>query len=319
MKIESRLTFKQLRAFESVYRRRKLAAAADELGITQSAISVLIRQIEETLNTSLFDRTTRSLVPTKAAEDAYAIAERILQDVTNLGSNFRNLTEGNSGRVHLTATPATALTLLPDTVRRFARRYPNIRLIVDDCAPAQFLPYILNERAEFGLGTPPPDESDFNSQELLSDSLQLVCTSNHPLSRERVVKWADLDGTALIVFRNSGYGIRRLIDESLMRAGAVPKVTHEAGFLETATWMVEAGLGVAILPAALARLQAHRSLIVKPLVNPTVTRTLALVTKRKRSLSPSCQLFIDMLFEDVRRRNAPRRRSTAQSDVLLAP
>jgi DNA-binding transcriptional LysR family regulator len=298
MQIESQLTLKQLRAFAAVYRLRKLASAAEELGVTQSAVSVLIRQVEETLNTRLFDRTTRSLVPTSAAEDAFGIAERILEDVATLGSNFRDLSEGSRGRVRLAATPGTAVTLLPRTSRRFSRRYANIELVLDDCAPNQFLPLISSERVELGIGVPPPARTEFNSRPILEDRLMLVCAADHPFAGAAQVRWAELKSVPLIVFRN-GYGVRQAIDSTLLKAGFEPRIAHEVGFLDTAAWMAASGLGVTILPAALAEMRAHMGVVTRPLVEPEVTRTIALVTKKGRSFSPPCRLFIDMLLQDV--------------------
>jgi DNA-binding transcriptional LysR family regulator len=295
--IETRLTLKQLRAFAAVYRLGRLSTAAEELGVTQSAVSVLIRQIEETLKTPLFDRTTRSLVPTQAAEDAFGVAERILQDVKALGSNFRDLTEGGRGRVRIAATPATAAALLPATVRRFARRYANIGLVIDDCAPNQFLSHIQSERADFGIGTPPPEGSDFEARILLEDEMQLVCAEDHRLASRPFVRWTDLGGEPLIVFR-PGYGVRQLIETTLHKVGVEPVVAHEVGFLSTAAWMTASGLGVTILPRALAGLEERHGLALRPLVEPTVMRTIALVTKKGRSQSPSARLFIDMLAQD---------------------
>jgi DNA-binding transcriptional LysR family regulator len=77
---------RQLRAFRAVYQLRKVSAAAEQLSLTQSAVSVLIRQLEEGLDTRLFDRTTRSLSPTSAAQEAIVVAERILRDVESLGA-----------------------------------------------------------------------------------------------------------------------------------------------------------------------------------------------------------------------------------------
>lgn len=298
MPVETQLTLKQLRAFVAVYRHGKLASAAAELGVTQSAVSVLIRQIETTLRAPLFDRTTRSLVPTQAAEEAFGIAERVLQDVRTLGSNFRDLTGGGRGRVRLAATPATAAALLPATVRRFARRYANIELVIDDCAPNQFLSHIQSEKVDFGIGTPPPLGADFDACTLLEDKMQLVCAEDHRLASGKVVRWRDLKGELLIVFR-PGYGVRQLIESTLHKAGIGPVVTHEVGFLSTAAWMAASGLGVTILPAALAQLEARHELALRPLVEPSVARTIALVTKKVRSLSPPCQLFADMLMEDL--------------------
>lgn len=299
MQIENQLTLKQLRAFVAVYRRGKLASAAEEIGVTPSAVSVLIRQAEDALSIRLFDRTTRSLVPTQAAEEAFGIAERILQDVKMLGSSFRELTDGRRGRVRVAATPATAAALLPLTARRFARTYANIGLVIDDCAPNQFLPHIQSERVDLGIGTPPPGGSDFNVRTLLEDQMQLVCAQDHRLASNEAVRWVDLKGEPLIVFR-PGYGVRQLIDTMLLKVGLEPAVVQEVGFLSTAAWMTASGLGVTILPSALARLESQRGLVLRPLIEPAVTRTIALVTKKGRSLPPSCHLFIDMLMEDLR-------------------
>ncbi len=310
MRLESQLTLKQLRAFVAVYRLGKLASAAEQLGVTQSAVSVLIRQTETTLNTRLFDRTTRSLVPTQAAEEAFGIAERILQDVKTLGSNFRDLNEGGRGRVRLAATPATAAALLPATIRRFARRYANIGLVIDDCAPNQFLSHIQSERVDFGVGTPPPENSDFNARVLLEDQMHLVCADDHPLASQKEIRWADLRGEPLIVFR-PGYGVRQLIEATLHKAGIEPTIAHEVGFLSTATWMAASGLGLTVLPRALASLEARQGTAVRPLVEPVVMRTIALVTRKGRSLSPSCRLFMEMLEDDFQVPTAASRTALA--------
>ncbi|WP_196258936.1 LysR family transcriptional regulator [Pelagibacterium limicola] len=298
MDILGRLTFKQLRAFVLVYQHRKLAAAAEDLGVTQSAVSVLIRQIESALNIRLFDRTTRSLEPTLAATEIFGMAERILQDVGSLVDSAGDLTAGIRGRVTLTATPATASGLLTTTVRRFAREYSSIRLVLDDCAPNQFLPNIQGERVEFGVGTPPPEGGDFISVPLIEDTLHLVCSETHALADREAVSWADLTGHPIIAFR-PGYGVRRLVDSVAARNGVTLDIAHEAGFLDTAIWMAAVELGACILPSTLARNHAHNTVRLIPMINPEVKRTVALVTKRGRSLSPACQIFVNMLRADL--------------------
>ena len=124
-------SLRQLRAFRAVYQLRKLSAAAEQLSITQSAVSVLIRQLEEGLGTRLFDRTTRSLRPTMAATEAIVVAERILRDVESLGAGLRDLSALRRGRVSLAVTPTLGEILLPAVVRRFARLHPEIRIVID--------------------------------------------------------------------------------------------------------------------------------------------------------------------------------------------
>jgi DNA-binding transcriptional LysR family regulator len=315
MELAGKLSIKQIRAFVAVYRLGRLAAAAQELSVTQSAISVAIRQIEEVLDVRLFDRTTRTLEPTSAAHEAINLAERILQDIERLGTEIRQLGERKRGRVIVAVTPAVAAALLPPTVRKFAQCYPSIRLVIVDCAPDQFLPRIVSEQVEFGIGSPEPGSSEVELQTLLQDRLCLVCSKAHPLARRREVRWRDLQGTPIIAVR-PGYGVRRLIDSVANKAGVSLTIAQEVGFISSALWMTASGLGVSIWPAALVRRLSDAQVVLRPLVAPVVERPIYVVLKRGRSLSPASQTFIDLLKTDLSlpaaHRPLPRSATTRQ-------
>lgn len=298
MELAGKLSIKQIRAFVAVYKRGRLANAAQELSVTQSAVSVAIRQIETVLDVRLFDRTTRTLEPTSAAHEAIGLAERILQDIEMFGTGIRQLGERKRGRVTLAVTPAVAAALLPATVRKFAGCYPAIRLTIDDCAPDQFLPRIIGEQVEFGIGSPEPGNSDLELHNLLHDRLCVVCSTQHPLASRRQVRWRDLQDTPVIAVR-PGYGVRRLIDSVAGRAGVSLTIAHEVGFISSALWMTASGLGVSIWPAALVRHLIDAELLVRPLVAPVVERPIYIVLKRGRSLSPASQTFVELLRSEL--------------------
>lgn len=291
-------TLRQLRAFRAVYQLRKLSAAAEQLSITQSAVSVLLRQLEEGLGTRLFDRTTRSLRPTHAATEAVVVAERILRDVDSLGAGLRDLSALRRGRVSLAVTPTLGEILLPPVVRRFARLHPEIRVVIDDCSPEQFVSRVVGEHVDLGLGTPERAAADVDTAKLLGDTLALVCRKDHPLAGRRRVRWADLVGHPVITVR-PGYGIRPLIDGAAAQAGVLLDVANEVSFLSTALWMVECGLGAAVMPTAYARRSGHGGLVVRKLHQPVVSRDISLVTKRGRSLSPAAQAFVAALRAEL--------------------
>jgi DNA-binding transcriptional LysR family regulator len=292
------LSLKQLRAFAAVYRLRRLAPAAAQLSITPSAVSVLIRQCEAALHSTLFDRSARQLEPTAAAHEAIGTVERILQDVAQLGAGARGQRSLRSERVRLAVTPAVASALLPDTVRRFITEHPQVRLELDDCAPDQFVARILDEQAEFGIGTPERLNPEIELHTLVQDRLCLVCPDDHPLARRKRVRWADLKDVPLIAVR-PGYGVRRMIDDTAARAGVPLSISNEVAFVTSALWMTSAGLGVSIWPSALLRNAPQANLVVCPLVAPMVSRSISVVSKRGRGLSPACQAFVQMLVEDL--------------------
>ncbi len=132
-------SMRQLRAFAAVYHLRKVSAAAEQLSVTQSAVSLSLRQLEDGLGARLFDRTTRTLQPTQAAHEAIVLAERILRDAEALGAGTLELSQLRRGRVSVAVTPTLAELLLPAAVVRFRERHPGIHVDINDCAPDQFV------------------------------------------------------------------------------------------------------------------------------------------------------------------------------------
>lgn len=294
-------TVRQLRAFAAVYQLRKLSAAAEQLSLTQSAVSVLIRQIEEGLGARLFDRTTRSLQPTQAGREAIVIAERVLRDIDSLGAGLRDLTGLRRGRVCIAITPTLGEILLPAVIRRFAKAHPDIQVVVDDCAPDQFVSRVIGEHVDFGIGTPERAGADVDTRTLVRDHLALACRKDHPLAKLKTVKWTDLEGHPLVTVR-PGYGIRPLIDGTAAKAGVTLEVVNQVSFLSTALWMTDAGMGASIMPSAFTGLAGYSHLVVKPLSAPRVSRDISVVTRRGRSLSPACEGFIEAMQEELAKR-----------------
>ncbi|MBC5784609.1 LysR family transcriptional regulator [Ramlibacter sp. USB13] len=295
-------SLRQLRAFRAVFHLRKLSAAAEQLSITQSAVSVLIRQLEDGLGTRLFDRTTRSLRPTPAAAEAIAVAERILRDVDSLGAGLRDLGALRRGRVSVAVTPTLGEILLPAVVRRFTKQHPEIQVLVDDCSPEQFVSRVVGEHVDLGIGTPERAAADVDTRKLLGDTLAFVCRKDHPLAARRQVRWADLVRQPVITVR-PGYGIRPLIDGAAAQAGVQLDVVNDVTFLSTALWMVECGLGGAVMPSAYALGSGRTGLAVRKLHAPVVSRDIYLVTKRGRSLSPAAQALAVVIEGELGRKN----------------
>ncbi len=291
-------SLRQVKAFVAVYQLRKLTAAAQRLNVSQSAVSGLLRELEQGLGCRLFDRTTRSLQPTPAAADAIVLAERILEDLDTFGTGLRELSAVRRGRVRVAVTPTLAAILLPPVIRRFLATHPGIHLAIDDCAPDQFVARVLRDDVDFGIGAPEGAAVDVDTRTLVRDHLALVCPASHPLARARSLQWRHLAQEPIITVR-PGYGIRPMIDAAAAQAGIRLAVANEVAFLSTAVWMVQCGLGLAVMPSAYARDTAGDGLAVRRLGAPVVSRDISIVTRRGRSLSPAAQALVGVLEAEL--------------------
>lgn len=300
-------SMRQIKALVSVYQLRKISAAAEQLHLTQSAVSLLIRQLEAGLGITLFERTTRSLRPTEAAHDLVAVADRILRDVGRLSAHAQDMSSLRRGRVSIAITPTLGKIVLPAAVRAFREKHPDVQIHVDDCAPDQFVARIVGEQVDFGIGSPEQASAEVEVSTLIRDHLSIVCPQDHPLARHRTVKWSDLGEHGVITVR-PGYGIRPLIDASAARANVQLQIVNEVTFLSTALWMTECGLGVSIMPSAYALHAPIEGLVLRPLSHPRVSRDIVVVSKRGHTLSLAARAFV----KEVQQSLAPRRGTGAR-------
>src|SRR5438477_12210959 len=135
-------SMRQLEALVLVYRLGSLTKAAAELRVTQSAMSLLIRQIEINFQIKLFDRTTRALHPTAACKDAVPIAERILAGARGLAQHMRDLVELKSGRVTVAVSAGVASALLPRVLAKYRASYQEVEIELFDVPPDDLLSFM---------------------------------------------------------------------------------------------------------------------------------------------------------------------------------
>ena len=284
---------RQLRAFVAVYQTGSLSAAAEVLALSQPAITVLIRELEEKLGVRLFDRSTRSLHRTEAAAEAIIFAERALAELTAMSDRMADMALARHGRLRIAATSTIAQTWLPVAIRRFIEEHPAVRVSVDDCAPAAFAERVLSEHVDFGIGTLEGAVPGLSQKVFLNDTLCAISTSAD-FPDAQPMSWKQLADHPVILV-HAGYGVRRAIDRALAVADVELCVAHEVSLLTTALAMAANGLGVAIIPHSVLAWTPLPDLVGRCLIEPTVPRALAIVSKSGRPLSPVAQAFADQL------------------------
>ncbi|WP_025032806.1 LysR family transcriptional regulator [Bradyrhizobium sp. DOA9] len=285
------VTLRQLRAFAGVYRTRSITRAARELGITQSAASLLIQQLEAQLGVRLFDRSTRSVQPTPAAIEAFAAAERMLSDAQGLSRRMRDLAQARAGRVAFLASAGTASALLPAVLAKFRASHPDIEIDMRDVAADDLVPRLSTTDAEFAIGSAEGEFADMTIETLTSGRLSAIGRRTADFAARRSLTWDELAQKPTIAMRRETR-IRMQIDQALSAQGKRLDPTYEVTLINTALAMTAQGLGLAILPATMLPADQFPTLIARPLVRPALTRPVSLLQRQGRTLSPAAQAFV---------------------------
>lgn len=295
------ITLRQMRAFVEAYRLRNLTHAADALSVTQSAMSALIRQMEEELGVQLFERTPRVLRPTKAADDAYRRVEAILADISALGTDMRDRAEQVERVLAFTCAPGLSSAVIPSVLASFKQQYPDVKTVLHDAADSSLIQRVLSEDAEFSIGFFEHEPEAVARLPLIVDHLCAVCTRDSPLARMKRVTWADLRQQPLIHLTR-GTQVQRIVGEALARSGGVPRPAYEITYMQTALALAAQGLGVVVVPGYLVKGHPHlKSLVAKKLHDPAVERSLHVHTRQGHTLSAPATAFLEMVREHLMR------------------
>jgi DNA-binding transcriptional LysR family regulator len=298
-----KIDFDGVQAFVAVAELGGFGKAARFLNLTQTALTRRVQKLEGYLGVRLLDRTTRSVSLTPVGTDFLPQAQRLVGDLTSMVSRLRDVSRTRRGDLTLACIPSMAYQWLPAYIRRYALRYPGNRIRILDLSAGPALEAVLQGQAEFGVTILISRHPELAEQPILREPFALFCRDDHPLCREKSVSWRDVREEELIVVSSTS-GNRALLDYQLARHRIDVNGAYEVNHPSTALGLVTAGVGTAILPRSTIQEGTHPSVRRIPLVRPAIARTIALVRRRKATLSPAAQAFYEMLAEQ---RVAPSR------------
>jgi DNA-binding transcriptional LysR family regulator len=290
------LTVRQLRAFVLVVQKGSFTGAGQAMHLTQSAVSILVRDLEEELGSRLIDRTTRSIAVTAVGQEFFASAQRILADLEHAIGNVDKLIAKQRGRVVVAAPLVLSSTLLPRILATFASLHPGVDVLVLDSLTDHVLPNVRSGAADLGIGTFRKTEADLSSALLFREPLVAIFPKRHAFGRASRLTWKDLRGSPILALR-SGSVFRELTQAGLAAAELPLEPAFEATYSGTLIGWVKAGLGVAIVPAHATALVDEKSVGWKRLEKPAIEREVLVVHRAGVSLSPAAQAFAEHLLK----------------------
>jgi len=294
-----KVTLHQLEVFLSVAELRSFTEAGRALNVSQPALSRTIRQIEDGVGARLFDRDTRNVELTPAGRELAPIARRILGEFEGAFSELAQFVEGRSGRVTVAALPSIAAAILPATIERFRHGHPQVDFTIRDALSDVIVSAVDEGHADLGVTVRPPVSERLAYRPLLSDEFVLVCRADDPLAGDAAVPWSVFEGRAFIAMASSS-SVRAMTDAAFLQAALAVKPLYECEHIATAGSLIAAGLGVTALPRLTLPLIGFARMSVRPLEQPILSRSIGVVTRIGRSLSPAAQAFLTALIEDAR-------------------
>jgi LysR family carnitine catabolism transcriptional activator len=289
------MTIKQLRAFLAVAQCLSFAQACERLHLSQPALSLAIKNLEEFLGGQLLTRTTRSVRLTPEGETLLPIARRLLADWDNAEELLRQHFTLQLGKVAIAAMPSFASNLLPVALKVFRDRYPKVNVAVHDVINEQVLEMVRNRRVELGIGFEPESLNGLEFLPFYTDRFVAVVPADCPLAARSEVNWADLLQESFIALQRPS-AVRLLLEESIAAQHGKLPVTFESHQLVTVGRMVAQGLGVSAVPSLCIQQMEELGARCLTLSEPQVERRVGLLRLVGHKLSTAAQALGDTVM-----------------------
>lgn len=280
----------QLQAFVAVADRSGFRAAAEDLHLSPAALSRRVDRLEQLLGARLFERTTRDVRLTRVGESFLSRPRLALDDLEAAVLGVHEIAARHAGRISIACVPTVATARMPQLIEGFSRRLPQVRVRLMDGGMDEVAAAVRTGEADLGLGFSGVTDPALNFEPLLEERYVLAVRRDHPLARKRSPSLAMFAGERWVaVARTSGN--RRLIDAGLGSDQRPPPAWLEVGHVSALLAMVEAGLGIGLVPE-LAMHPRHTTLKGLRLTDVPLTRRMGALTLAGATPSPLAQRFL---------------------------
>lgn len=278
---------------------KSFSEAAEQLNISQPALSKHIISLEKTLGVKLFDRATTPLTLTPAGEFFIKKAKKLLYEEESLQKTMEKYKSGESGRLTIGIAPFRSLYLMPPLIGALKERFPSLQVTLSEYSSAILRKGMLDGLYDFAIMNLPVDESVFEAIPLESDTLVLAVPEHLlPLLKKTPVPESislfDFEDLPFIAL-SSGQELRKLFDRLCALSGIQPDIAVEVVGVTTAWTMVKAGLGAAVLPRQMLQAEATDGITLFPLTGIPYARRPAVIFRRGQYVSPFAEYAVSVL------------------------
>ncbi|MFC2993318.1 LysR family transcriptional regulator [Halomonas tibetensis] len=271
------MTVKQLRAFLAVAQTLSFTQACERLHLSQPALSLAIKGLEESLGGRLLIRTTRSVRLTPEGESFVPLAKRLLAEWDNTEELMRQRFTLQLGRLSIAAMPSFASNLLPAALMAFRNRHPRINVTVHDVINEQVIDMVRDRQVELGIAFEPEASGSLTFTALFIDRFVAVVPPNSLLARHDRLSWEILLTHDFIALQRPSM-VRRLLEQQIGKRGIHLTAAFESHQLATVGRMVASGLGVSAVPSLCAKQMEELGARCLPLDDPAIEHAVGMLS-----------------------------------------
>jgi DNA-binding transcriptional LysR family regulator len=285
----------QLAYFRKVAETGNVSRAADELLLTQPAVSRQIIALEEELGEKLFDRIGKKMFLTHTGETLLEHAKKILQAVDEAKTAVRDMSRECSGELLIGASDHVSIHRLPGVLKAYITEFPKVELILSCHRSENILELVIANQLDLGVITlPQPLPTGITAKKIWTDRMSLICAKGHPLGAHAGMKIRDAVKYSMIL-PEQGTETRRAIEEAFSRMKLKPNITMEVAYIETIKSLVKAGLGISILPEKATETEVKSGELIKVKISDVrISRDLGLVYRKDKFMSRPATEFINI-------------------------
>jgi len=298
---------RQLQSFIAVAEELHFGRAAKRVHLSQPALSLQIKSMEEELQVTLLSRSRRKTELTQSGQIFLPEAREVLQRIEQAISKVRRASLGEVGTLNVGFISTAAAVILPPLVKRFRAKHTHVDIDLRNVLTADQVPQLQEGKLDVGflrvpLQTPP----EIRTRVVHREPFVLLVPANDPLAHKPELRLSDCSKSNFIMYcRKMAPGFHDQIMNILHRNGLTPHVVQEAAEMYTLISLVAAGLGVAVAPASVA-MHHPAGVVVRELIGETAQSEIAIAWNTNR-LSMSAHHFVQMVFDESKARRRSER------------
>jgi DNA-binding transcriptional LysR family regulator len=291
------MNLNQLKIFYQAAKRKNLSAAAEDLFITQPAVTKGIQRLQEFYDMKFVDHIGKKLILTDAGEVLYEIAEKIFELESKAEESIRDFQQRKRGRIRILSSESFGDYYLPRIIIPFSKTYPLVRITMSILPTEQVVDNTAMLNSDLGFVSYPVEHKKLVVREVLEDQLVIITPPNHPLVSHPSLTHRDLEEQMLIM-HEAGSAPRRAIENYIRKNNLAINVHLELSSNRAIKRAVEDGIGIALISRRVANEEIRdKRLCAIPLSDPSMTRKFYMVQHKDKYLSESLQNFIEMVFK----------------------